>query len=106
VQVIRVRSGDSGVDLAGMLEELGRRRIMNLFVEGGAHVLGSFIESGLADEFFFFYAPKILADPNGVSMLSGRPRMKISDCVQAYEIGARKIGGDLLVYGRFREQIY
>lgn len=106
IQVIRVRSGDFGVDLTSLLEELGRRRISSLFVEGGARVLGSFMQEGLADEFRFFYAPKILGDPSGVSMLSGRPRLKIADCVRACGVGVRKLGEDLLVCGRFREHLY
>ena len=63
VHVIRVPSGQSGVDLPLLLKELGRRRISSILVEGGGRVLGSFIQNGFADEFYFFYAPKILADP-------------------------------------------
>ena len=106
VQVIRVPSGEFGVDLECLLKELGRRRISSILVEGGGRVLGSFIQNGFADEFYFFYAPKILADPSGVCMLSGRPRLKIADCVRAYGISTRKLGEDLLVCGRFREQLY
>ena len=106
VHVIRVPSGESGVDLPCMLKELGRRGISSILVEGGGRVLGSFIQNGFADEFYFFYAPKILADPSGVCMLNGRPRPKIADCVRAYGISTRKLGEDLLVCGRFREQLY
>ncbi len=106
VSVIRVLPADSGVDLPCLLEELGRRRISSILVEGGGRVLGSFIQSGSADEFYFFYAPKILADPGGVSMLSGRPGLKLADCVRAYGTSAKKLGEDLLVCGRFREQLY
>jgi diaminohydroxyphosphoribosylaminopyrimidine deaminase/5-amino-6-(5-phosphoribosylamino)uracil reductase len=106
IHVIRAPSGDFGVDLPCLLEELGRRRLSSILVEGGGRVLGSFIQNGVADEFYFFYAPKILADPGGVSMLSGRPRPKIADCVRAYGISTKKLGEDLLVYGRFGEQLY
>jgi diaminohydroxyphosphoribosylaminopyrimidine deaminase / 5-amino-6-(5-phosphoribosylamino)uracil reductase len=106
VHVIRVPARESGVDLPCLLKELGRRRISSILVEGGGRVLGSFIQNGFADEFYFFYAPKILADSSGVSMLSGRPRLKIADCVRAYGISTRKLGEDLLVCGRFREQLY
>ena len=106
IQVVRIPSGDSGVDLPCLLGELGRRRISSLLVEGGGRVLGSFLQSGLADGFHFFYAPKFLADPAGVSMLSGRPRLKIADCVRAYGSRTRKFSEDLLVSGRFRDQIY
>jgi diaminohydroxyphosphoribosylaminopyrimidine deaminase/5-amino-6-(5-phosphoribosylamino)uracil reductase len=106
IQVLRVTCGSSDIDLVSLLKELGRRRICSLLVEGGGRVLGSFLQSGLADEFHFFYAPKILADPGGASMFSGRPRLKIADCVRVYGIRTRKISEDLLVSGRFREQLY
>ncbi len=106
VEVIRIPPGGLGVDLPAMLKELGQRRLSSILVEGGGRVLGSFIQDGLADEFRFFYAPKILADPSGVCMLRGRPRLKVADCVRAYEMSARRLGEDLLVCGRFREQLY
>jgi diaminohydroxyphosphoribosylaminopyrimidine deaminase/5-amino-6-(5-phosphoribosylamino)uracil reductase len=106
VQVLRAPSADRGVDLAWLLKELGRRRICSILVEGGGRVLGSFLEGGLADEFYFFYAPKVLGDPGGVRMLSGLPRLKIADCVQGYGIAVRRFAGDLLVSGKFREQLF
>ena len=106
MEVIRVRPGNFGLDVADVLKELGRKRITSLLVEGGGHVLGSFTQEGLADEFYFFYAPKILSDPGGVSMLNGRPKFKIADCIRAYGMDIRMLGEDLLVRGRFREQPY
>jgi len=106
VHVIRVPSGESGVDLPYMLKELGRRGISSILVEGGGRVLGSFIQNGFADEFYFFYAPKILGDPGGVRMLSCGPKLKIADCVRACGITTKKFADDLLVSGRFREQLY
>jgi diaminohydroxyphosphoribosylaminopyrimidine deaminase/5-amino-6-(5-phosphoribosylamino)uracil reductase len=106
VQVIRVEGGNAGLDLRAALEELGRRRISSVLVEGGGRVLGSFIQDGFADEFCFFYAPKILADPSGVCMLHGRSRLKVADCVKAYDLNVRRLKEDLLVCGKFREQLY
>ncbi len=107
IVVVRVESDDSGLKLPHLLKELGRRRISNILVEGGGRVLGSFLQGGFADEFHFFYAPKILADPCGVSMLSGgRKILKIADCVRAYGIRTRRFGEDLLVSGRFHEHLF
>jgi diaminohydroxyphosphoribosylaminopyrimidine deaminase/5-amino-6-(5-phosphoribosylamino)uracil reductase len=106
IHVIRAASADSGVDLSSVLKELGAKRISSILVEGGGRVLGSFLESGLADDFHFFYAPKILGDPGGVRMLSCGPKLKIADCVRACGITTKKFADDLLVSGRFREQLY
>jgi diaminohydroxyphosphoribosylaminopyrimidine deaminase/5-amino-6-(5-phosphoribosylamino)uracil reductase len=106
VAVIRIPAADPGLDLAQLLKELGKRRISSVLVEGGGQVLGSFMESGLADEFYFFYAPKILGDRSGVGMVSGRPRKKITDAVPAFCIKTRNIAGDVLVSGSFRKELY
>src|SRR5439155_8684965 len=43
-----------------LLTELGRRRMTNLLVEGGAEVFGSFCDERLIDEFHVFVAPKLI----------------------------------------------
>ncbi|MGC9194568.1 MAG: bifunctional diaminohydroxyphosphoribosylaminopyrimidine deaminase/5-amino-6-(5-phosphoribosylamino)uracil reductase RibD [Syntrophobacteraceae bacterium] len=106
VRVLRLAAPKGRIDVGGLLKDLGQNRISSLLVEGGGHVLASFMESGHADEFYFFYAPRILGDPRGVSMLSGGPRPHMADCVKAYGLSVRKLGGDLLIRGRLREELY
>jgi diaminohydroxyphosphoribosylaminopyrimidine deaminase/5-amino-6-(5-phosphoribosylamino)uracil reductase len=106
VTIIRTPAADSGLDLAPLLKELGRRRISCILVEGGGRVHGSFMESGFADEFYFFYAPKILGDREAVGMIRGRPRLRIADSVPAFGVQTRNIDGDILVSGRFHKELY
>lgn len=106
VEIIRVPLGQSGIEVDRLLKELAGRRISSMLVEGGGRVLGSFMESGCADEFYFFYAPKILGDRSGVGMLQGRPRLTIGESMPVYGLRSRNIRGDLLVSGRFHESLY
>lgn len=108
MQVIRLPAakGSPGIDIAALLPELGRRQLSSLLVEGGGRVLGSFLEAGLADEFHFFYAPKILADPGGANMVRGSRRLKIAESFPAYGIRVRRFGEDMLISGRLREELY
>ena len=48
------------VALPALLEELGTRQVQSLLVEGGAETLGTFFDQRAVDQFYFFYAPKIL----------------------------------------------
>jgi diaminohydroxyphosphoribosylaminopyrimidine deaminase / 5-amino-6-(5-phosphoribosylamino)uracil reductase len=41
-----------------LLDELGRRRMTNLLVEGGAQVLGSLFDAELIDEVHVFVSPR------------------------------------------------
>ena len=58
---VLVLPADAGrVSLPALLEELGARQVQSLLVEGGAVTLGVFFDSGTVNQFYFFYAPKIL----------------------------------------------
>ena len=49
--------GDGSVPIVPLLEELGRRGVTNLLVEGGGAVLGAFLDARAVDEVDVFIAP-------------------------------------------------
>src|SRR5262249_25729599 len=50
-EVLALPGRDGKTDVVALLQELGRqRRFTNLLVEGGAAVLGTFLDAGLIDE--------------------------------------------------------
>ena len=61
VLAVEETAGAVHLDLRDVLEELGRRGVQHLMVEGGATVLTSFLKNDLADEVRVYVAPKILA---------------------------------------------
>lgn len=95
-----------GLDLSALLDELGRRSVTSVLVEGGARVHGAFLDGALADDFHFFYAPKILGDSLAVPMFQGAPRHFMKDAVLGLDCQVRRLGDDFLVCGRFRSQLY
>jgi diaminohydroxyphosphoribosylaminopyrimidine deaminase/5-amino-6-(5-phosphoribosylamino)uracil reductase len=104
--VIRLPWDHGGVRLGSLLDELGKRQISSLLVEGGARTLGSFIQDGLADAFFFFYAPKILGDDAAVPLAAGRSVDVMAEAKPAYDVRVRRFVGDVMLHGRFREHLY
>ena len=46
--------------LAWLLDELGRRQMTNVLVEGGGQLLGSLLDAGQIDEVHAFIAPKLI----------------------------------------------
>jgi diaminohydroxyphosphoribosylaminopyrimidine deaminase/5-amino-6-(5-phosphoribosylamino)uracil reductase len=103
VEVIRLPLKKNRLDLPALLQELGKRQLTSLLVEGGASVLGAFLEERLADDFHFFYAPKILADPLGIPMIRGDSREKMSEALEVHDVKVKRFGQDVLLSGRFRE---
>ena len=69
-----------------MREHLGARRVL---VEGGATLNGAIIQAGLADEFFFTLAPKIVGGPDQTPAVqwpapASRSALQQLDLVQAH----------------------
>jgi diaminohydroxyphosphoribosylaminopyrimidine deaminase/5-amino-6-(5-phosphoribosylamino)uracil reductase len=50
----------SVADVPAVLEDMGRRSFTNILVEGGAKLLGSFLDARAVDEFHVFIAPKVI----------------------------------------------
>ena len=71
-EVLVLPEQDGRASLAALLDELGRRRMTNLLVEGGGGVLGSFRDAGEIDEVHVFIAAK-LAGGAGATDAGGRP---------------------------------
>jgi GTP cyclohydrolase II len=68
VELIRLpRRGDRGLDLPALLEELWRRGIESVMVEGGAKVLTSFLTERLADVAVITIVPRWLGGVNVIS---------------------------------------
>lgn len=87
------------VDLTALLDELGRRGIASLLVEGGARVHWSFLSQGLADYIMVYMAPKLIGGANAPGPVAG-PGLQVM--AQAWAAAIRKltiIGSDLLVEG-------
>ena len=87
------------VALKPLLEELGRRRVQSLLVEGGAKVLGAFLDQRLVDKFYFFYAPKILGGMDAYPAVAGRGVARLAEAHQARDLSLRRLGPDLLICG-------
>ena len=62
VEAISLPDARRRVDLAAMLDELGRRQINELHVEAGAKLAGALLAQGLADELLLYFAPCLLGD--------------------------------------------
>ena len=65
--------------IMALLTELGKRRMTNILVEGGAEILGSFFDHRQIDEAHIFLAPKLFGGSQALSALAGRGLDILSD---------------------------
>lgn len=89
-----------GVDLLALLDELGRRRMTNVLVEGGSTLLGSLFDAEAIDEVCVFIAPKVIGGKNAPSPIGGAGFEKIASALALANPEIRQVGDDVLVWGR------
>ena len=98
-QVLVLPGDDGRVSLPALLKELGARQVQSLLVEGGAETLGTFFDERLVNQFYFFYAPKILGGQKAPGMVGGQGIVHLGEAHIAKNLSVRRVGGDLLVSG-------
>jgi diaminohydroxyphosphoribosylaminopyrimidine deaminase/5-amino-6-(5-phosphoribosylamino)uracil reductase len=91
---IAVRLADDGtIDVTRALAELGRREIRSLLVEGGGHLLGSFVREGAWQRFVLYQAPRLLGE--GTPVLAGVAFPDVAAAPAITVVGSRKLGPDV-----------
>jgi diaminohydroxyphosphoribosylaminopyrimidine deaminase / 5-amino-6-(5-phosphoribosylamino)uracil reductase len=98
-EVLPVPAGGNRPSVAALLTELGRRRLTNVLLEGGAEVLGSFLDAGEIDEVHIFIAPMILGGAEAKSPVAGRGIGRLVEAVSIGDWSVEQIDGDLLLHG-------
>ena len=85
--------------LGGLLDELGSRDLLQVMVEGGANLAGSFHRAGLVDEYWIYLAPAIMGGANATSTFAGEGAATMADVQRGEFVSATKLGDDLrLIY--------
>ncbi len=97
VEVISQTS--SALDLSSVLEELGKRSIQSVLVEGGPFLAGLFLDAGLVNKVTFFIAPMIIGGQDAPSAIAGAGAEKIADALQLEHIEIAQRGRDLEITG-------
>jgi diaminohydroxyphosphoribosylaminopyrimidine deaminase/5-amino-6-(5-phosphoribosylamino)uracil reductase len=73
--------------------------ITGVYLEGGAHLLSSFLQYKFLHYLFAYRAPKLLADPSGLAPFSGQEPDTMQDTIQLSEIRHASFGDDQLMRG-------
>jgi len=87
------------VPIVPLLEELGRRGMTNVLVEGGGQVLGSFLDAGQVDAVDVFIAPLLEGGDHARTAARGKGCVLMRDAVRLQQVDVSQVGGDLRVRG-------
>ena len=91
--------GEGEVPIVGLLEELVRRGVTNVLVEGGGRVLGAFFEDGQVDEVDVYVAPIIEGGDHGGSAVRGAGATWMADAIRLSRPRISQVGDDARVQG-------
>jgi len=86
-------------DLLPLLDELGKRGLQSLLVEGGAGIAGEFIDAGLVNKATFFIAPKIVGSVEALSAVKGIGVELMRDAHTLKDVMISQRGDDIEVTG-------
>ncbi len=82
-------------DLRGVLDDLGRRGVLQLLVEGGSRVAGEFHRLGLVGRYVIYVAPVMLGGDDGVPVLSGPGAQSMAGAWRGRLVSVTRLGDDV-----------
>ncbi len=98
VKIITLSVKKEGLDICTLLNHLGELKINSLLVEGGSHIISSFILSGFTDKIYMFYAPKFIGG-NGIPICSGNGHSLMKDSINIKNISVNRFDDDIMISG-------
>ena len=99
-EVLTLPAGPDGrVALEPLLEELGRRGVISLLVEGGGETHASFLSRGLVNKVYAYIAPILIGGRSAPSPFSGQGAARLADAARLQDVGVVTLDGDLLITG-------
>lgn len=97
-EVVRLPATPDGrVSLPDLLDELGRRRLMSLLVEGGAEIHAGFFSQDLVDKVNVYIAPRLFGGKGAPGPLGGFGVDRVADSIGLHDMDVSRVGDDLLI---------
>jgi diaminohydroxyphosphoribosylaminopyrimidine deaminase/5-amino-6-(5-phosphoribosylamino)uracil reductase len=103
IEVSACRGNSHEERLGSLLDELGRRRMTNVLVEGGSKLLGALFDMRAVDEVHVFIAPKFAGGADAPGPIAGVGTERMSDALRLADIAIEELEGDVYVQGRIRK---
>lgn len=100
VEVLRCAGSSHAERLASLLDEMGRRGMTNVLVEGGSQLLGTMFDMRAVDEVHVFIAPKLAGGAAARGPVGGEGIERMSAALKLADITIEELDGDVYVHGR------
>ena len=98
VFVVPMAANNSQVDLRALLQEIGKRGIESVLVEGGSGIVTSLFAARLVDRLVVIIAPKIIG--KGTEAINDLGIDRLRDAITFSEFKTRRLGPDIVFDGK------
>ena len=99
-EVVQMPATDQGrVSLPDLLDELGRRNLLSVLVEGGGEVHAAMFGTGLVDKVYAYIAPKLIGGSGAPGPLGGRGIERLDEAHRLSDVDVTRLGDDFLISG-------
>lgn len=99
-ELVQLNAGPDGrVPIAGLLDELGRRGILSLLVEGGGETHAAFLAAGLVDKVYAYIAPIIIGGSTAPGPVAGTGIGDLNSALRMRDTTVTSLGDDTLISG-------
>lgn len=92
-------AADGRVSLTALLEELGRRELLSVLVEGGAEVHAAFLAEDLVDKACVYVAPRLIGGREAPAAVGGAGVERLADALRLRDVDVTRLGEDYLFTG-------
>lgn len=97
-----MEGGAEEVDLRGLLEELARRGVRKLLLEGGSTLNWHMLSLGLVDEVRVAVSPRIVGGREAKTLVGGEGFGKVGEGIELELLRVSRVGRDLLLLYRVK----
>jgi len=87
------------VHLPSLMKKLAEVEITSVLVEGGSHIISSFLEEKLIDKYYFYIAPKIIGNVKSPGPFDHTLPVPLAQVPELINLETLALGKDLLVSG-------
>lgn len=96
-EVLVLPAEDGRVPIAALMEELGRRRMTHVLIEGGGTLCASALRSGVVDRLWVFVAPKIIGGEGTPTPVGGEGATAMAEALCAAQWRVERVGDDAFI---------
>jgi 2,5-diamino-6-(ribosylamino)-4(3H)-pyrimidinone 5'-phosphate reductase len=97
-EVESIVCGKDKIDLKLLLEELSKRGIKKVLVEGGGEVIWSFLSEKIVDELFVFMGSMVIGGRGSPTLADGKGAQTVEDIIKLDLIESTKMDGGVLFH--------